>query len=583
MDIGEKVRKEAAGLLAAASGTGADELESLLERPPQGIDADLALPCFVLAKSLRKSPAQIAQDLAAGIRPKGAVRECFAQGPYLNVRLDWGTVGTQVLKQVLKEKAAYGRARPKGAGRKLMVEFAHPNTHKAFHIGHVRNICTGGAVSSILEAAGHRVIRANYQGDIGPHVAKCLWGFLNIYKGRPPARDRGRWLGKVYREASKAIAGDPGAEAGMREINAMLYARDSRILPVWRKTRQWSLEYFDGIYRDFGVKFDRLYFETEVEGRGLQIARDLVGKGVARESDGAIIADLKAQGLGISVLVTGDGIPLYHAKDLGLAEMQMKEYHPDAIIHVVGSEQTMYFMQLFRLLEAMGWPYHGRERHLRYELVNLSTGKKMKSREGEVILYDDLKVRLVRMAARETRKRRKGIGIRELRRIANLVAMGALKYSMVGQSPEKIIVFDWDRALSFEGNTGPYIQYTHARACSILRKSGLGRKAASGAFGLSHAPAFKPEAITDPKEFGLLRKLTEYPAVVLRAAEELRPSLVANYAYELAEAFNELYQAVPVLKAGKGSRDARLAMVAAAMIVLANALGLLGIEAPESM
>lgn len=548
------------------------DAEAVLEKPPERIGADLAFPCFTLAKKRKRNPAEIAHELSEKLKPRGLVREVNFYGPYINFYMDWVKASEILLKGILREKDRYGKE--SGKRQKILTEFAHPNTHKAFHIGHIRNICLGESLSKILESAGYNVVRTNYQGDIGPHVAKCIWGFLHKYRGKAPSRDMGRWLGLVYRRASKEISKNKKAENQMREINAMLYARDKRIMPVWKRTRKWSLDYFDNIYKDFSTKFNRLYFESEVEAEGIMISKNLVKKNLARVSDGAIIVDLEKNGLGVFVLVTREKTPLYHAKDLALAELQMKEYRPNKIVHVVGSEQTMYFRQLFKLLEIMKWKHYDKESHLRYELVNLGTGKKMKSREGEVILYDDLKEKLLKLARIETKKRNPKLSAKELDKTSFIIGMGALKYAMLNPSPEKIIVFDWNQILNFDGDTGPYLQYSHARAKSILRKAGKGR---------SLPGQFKPSSLGNDREIALLRQLADFPDAVQRAAKDLRPHYIAGYALDLATKFNEFYQVVPVLKANKVSRPARLALVMATAVVLKNALNLLGIEAPERM
>ena len=273
--------------------------------------------------------------------------------------------------------------------------------------------------------------------------------------------------------------------------------------------------------------------------------------------------------MGVVVLLTKDRISLYHAKDLSLAELQYKEYKPDRIVHVVGSEQNLYFMQLFKILEIMKWKHFNKEFHLSYGLVNLGSGK-MKSREGKVILYDEVKDKIIKLALKETKKRNPKASKKEIEKIANIVGMGALKYTMISQSPEKVIIFDWDNILNFDGDTAPYIQYSHARACSILRKA---KK--------SHA---KLDAfLLNKEEKALISHLMGFPVTVSNAARDYRPHYVANYAHKLATLFNDFYQSVPVLKADPKTMSARLSLVKASQITLKNALGLLGIEAPEKM
>jgi arginyl-tRNA synthetase len=568
MNVNQEVRDAAVRLLKPAVKLKKEEIENLLEKPPDNIGSDLAFPCFVLANLLKKNPTEIANFLSRRMKARPPFREVSFYGPYINFYVDWRKLSGKLLKGVKKEGKKYGRG--KRIKKRYMVEFAHPNTHKAFHIGHVRNICIGESLSRILESAGYGVVRANYQGDIGPHVAKCLWGFFNLHKGKAPKKEQGRWLGGVYRDASRKISKSKKAEKEMREINRMLYARDKRIVPVWKKTRKWSLDYFDRIYRDFGTKFNRLYMESEVESRGLMISEGLVKRGIAKVSDDAIIVKMEKQGMGVIVLITKDRTPLYHAKDLALAELQVKEYRPDRIVHVVGSEQTFYFRQLFKLLELMKWPHYRKEFHLVYELVNLGTGKKMKSREGKVILYDELKDELLKLARKETRSKNPKLSSGNLDRISELVGMGALKYAMLTQSPEKVIVFNWGSVLSFDGDTGPYIQYSHARACSILRKARPPSK-------------FDCSLLRHPSELALMREIADLPDVINSAARDMRPHYVANYALELATRFNEFYHQAQVIAAKPGIRKARLSLVDAARIALANALELLGIEAPEKM
>ncbi len=538
---------------------------SLLESPPKPEMGDVAFPCFSLAAKMKKAPPAIASELARKLKPAGSVKEIKAIGPYVNFYADWEKLGGKVLGKVLAEGKRYGSGAKK---ERVMIEFAHPNTHKAVHIGHARNLTLGEALSRTMSFAGSDVKRVNYQGDIGPHVARCMWGLLNL-KEKEPAKDRGKWLGEIYAKASMK-ATNHEVELQIKEINKDLYAGKPDLVKLWKKTRQWSLDYFDTIYADFGAKFDRFYFESEVEGPAILLAKELEKKGTAKMSDGAIVMDLEKDKLGIYVLLTQDETPLYSIKDFILARMQDKEYNPASIIHVVGSEQDLHFRQLFKSLEIMKSPVAKKEYHLSYGLVNLESGK-MKSREGRVILYEDLKEKMMETALSVTKKKNPGLTKSELAETARIVALGALKYDMVKVSPEKTIVFDWERALSFEGNNAPYLQYTHARCCSIQRKAG------------KKAWKYDASVLREEKEIALLKKVSEFPELVEKAGREMRPHYVATYTYELCDAFNEFYQAVPVLKASEKEMKARLALVGAVRITLRNTLNLLGIEAPEKM
>jgi len=583
-----KFREQALKQLGRAVSVPKKDIEAILEKPPEGVGADLALPCFFLAAKLKKDPKVIASGVAEKLKKKqkkrkaaDMVSEVKSVGPYVNFYADWGKLNLLVLQDILKHGDKYGSGTAK-AKEKVMTEFAHPNTHKAFHIGHVRNICLGEAISRVIEFSGSKVVRANYQGDIGPHVAKCIWGFVNIYKKKPAKGiEKGLWLGEVYAKANQQVRDNDKLKEEVMEINNRLYSGDKEITKIWKETRKWSLDYYNGVYKDFGAKFNRLYFESEVEKPGKAVALALLKKGIAKKSQGAVVMDFESQGLGIFILLTQDGNPLYGAKDLGLARLQVKEHRPDRILHIVGTEQNAYFRQLFKTLSLLDKNIAKREHHVCYELVNLPTGK-MSSRTGTIITYNELKTKLVGLAKKVTSQKNPKLKGKELDKTAELVAMGALKYGMLMVSPEKTITFDWDRALSFEGNSSPYIQYSHARACSILRKGKAGKAKFGGK--VKGKQGMKGAGLTAEAEIALIKHLAGFPRAVSRAARDLRPHYVANYVYELATKFNEFYEKCPVLTSKtKDLQAARLSLVKATKVVLKNGLGLLGIEAPERM
>lgn len=546
-----------------------ESIEKLIEIPPNSEMGDFAFPCFILAKELKKAPQQIAQDLAVEIsKSKNNFEKIQAQGPYVNFFVKRGNFVENIVKKILDEKGKYGVGNQKG---KVMTEFCHANTHKAFHIGHTRNISLGESVSRILEFSGLKVIRTNYQGDIGMHVAKTLWGLLNLRKIglKEPAKDKGKWLGLVYAKSS-AMAKDEKINAEVNEINQKLYAGDKKLVALWKKTRQWSIDYFEKIiYPDFQVKFNRFYFESEVEKKGVGIVRELEKKGVAKVDQGAIIMDYQDLGMGVYILLKSDGTPLYSTKDLALAELQNKEYNPDKILHIVASEQNLYFRQLIKTLEFYDKKLSDKEKHMSYELVILPSGK-MASREGNVILYDDTLAKLVNLVEAEIKKRDAKISKKELNTRAKKIALCAVKYAMLSQDIKRTIVFNEEEITRFEGNTGPYIQYSYARASSILKKVKS-----------KNFQKFKVGEL-DKYEIELSKKLSEFGDVAKDAAEKYNPALIAHYSYELAQLFNEFYHACPVLSDEK-KKDFRLALVESFRIVLKNSLNLLGIETLEEM
>ncbi|MFH1511515.1 MAG: arginine--tRNA ligase, partial [Candidatus Woesearchaeota archaeon] len=452
----------------------------------------------------------------------------------------------------------------------VMVEFFQANTHKAVHVGHARNMCIGIAISNLLEFTGYKVVRANYQGDIGPHVVKCLWG-LQHSDEKPPAKNRLRWLGEIYSKANKEIEGKEELEQEIRDMTKKLYEGDKKLTTLWSKTRKWCLEDFEKIYKEFNVKFDNLFFESEVEPKGKEIVQKLKSQGLATESQGALVIDLEKYNLGIYLLLRNDGVALYSTKDLALAKEKFDAYQIDRSLYVVGSEQELYFKQLFKTLELMGFEQAKKCRHISYGLVMLPEGK-MSSREGNVVLYDELRDKLYEAAEKGITERHKDWKRKQVHQTKQILAFSGLKFSMVQKEPNKSIVFDWEKALEFEGETGPYVQYVHARICSIFKKHD-GELPEQADYNL----------LTHEMEEKILALLFRFKEAVEDAAEHYRPHVMARYLLDLSQAFNEFYHELPVLQAEQNLMNARLILAASVAQVIKNGLNLLGIEAPEAM
>jgi len=572
MDIMTKTQQEISELLGNVDLIKYGKIDETFEVPPDPEFGDLASNiCFSLSKKMKKTPQEIAKSIVSKIKiPKNSMISIVeAKNGYINFFFNYPRMVKLGLKKILKEKNFYGSSNL-GKKKGIMVEFAQPNTHKGFHIGHLRNICIGESISRLLEFTGHKVFRTNYQGDIGPHVAKCLWGFINLHKGKAPEKNKGEWLGKVYSKVNKYFSEDEKVKQQVKEINKKLYDRDRKIVKIWKMTKKWSLDYLDEIYKELNTKFDKLYFESEVEKRAVAISKELLKKGIAKLSEGAIIIDLSKYNLGIFVILTSEGNPLYESKDLALAKKQFSDFKIDRCIHVVGSEQKFYFQQLFKVFDFVGSPAAGKSYHLVYELVSLKKGK-MSSRLGTIILYNELKNEILKKTLKEVEKRNPRMSKKEKIELAKKIGLGALKYGMLSISCDKLLVFDWEAALQLEGNTGPYIQYAHTRCNGILNKvkrweENYGNK------NLSEG------------EKKLVKKLTEFPEVIRRSVRDLRPHYICNYAYELATTFSEFYHKCPVLKAEtKELRNFRLTLVKTTKITLKNCLNLLGIETPEKM
>jgi arginyl-tRNA synthetase len=546
----------------------------------------LAVPLFPVAAGEARSGKKVivpkrAQELAVGIKSYlgadlGGFSHVGAVNGYLNLYFSTSAYAQRVVDTVLEQGGDYGRFPDRE--KTVMVEYSQPNTHKAFHVGHLRNVILGGSICRILEWAGYEVIRANYLGDIGLHVIKWMWNYLKNHAGETPGEDRTHWMNQIYAQADQLFQ-DPENEAEVRALYARWNQRDPEIIALWKQTRQWSLEGFKQIYSQLDEAFDRIYFESEVEEPGADLVEGLIKAGLAQDErpDGPVFIDLD-EILGtedeyrVLVVLRSDGSSLYATKDLPLAMQKFTEYDLDQSIYVIDVRQSLYLKQIFKTLEIMGYEWADKLHHLAYELVNLPGNVTMASREGTVVLFDDL----VREATRRTKaivSEKNPELTEEIKdEIAEAVAIGALKYTMLSRDNTKVVTFDWDAALDFNGQAAPYIQYAHVRAGSILRKAGQTLPPQAGF----------PDTL-QKTEVDLIELMTRLPTEITRAAEEYRPLIIANLSFELARAFNDFYNTCQVLNADPGMREYRLRLVAAAQQVIATSLRLLGIKAPSTM
>jgi arginyl-tRNA synthetase len=551
--------------------------------PPNSEMGDLSLACFSLAKKVGKNPAELASFLVGKLKD-GLSKEISSlkvAGPYLNFILNKNYLAENVIKEIIKDGEKYGKNKG-GKGAKIIVEFAHPNTHKAFHIGHLRNIITGESVARILNNCGYKTIRANYQGDIGLHVAKCIWGVKNLAKEFKEAsklelNKKAGFLGKAYALGSDNYEKNNKAKMEIVILNKAIYNKEKFIMSVYEKTRKWSLDYFNKIYKMVDVNFDRLYFESEVFKNGKEIVLKNLNNKIFEKSDGAIIFRGENYGLHNRVFINSEGNPTYEAKDLGLARLQLKEYNPKKIIHVVGPEQAEYFKVVFKAMEFIMPNAKGKETHLSYGWVKLKKGK-MSSRLGNVVLgewlLDEIKKEIFKLV-----KENKNIKNKE--ETAEKISLAAVKYSILKCGLKNEIVFDIKESISLSGNSGPYLLYTYARINSIVKKA---RKPAYRTGRQKNNKANADfSSLTKKQEHELIFKLAKYPETVKRAGENYDPSDLAKYLFELAQEFNNYYHSVPILKTEEKTMAARLVLINSISQIIKNGLDLLGIETVEEM
>ena len=551
-------------------------------------------------KSTGKPVPQRAQELAEQVKVQmGSVEgisHVEAVKGYLNVYFETGAYARRVVEQVLASGVDFGRGAAKG--ERVMVEYCQPNTHHSFHIGHYRTTILGEALARLTEFAGFETIRASYPGDLGLGVITVMWAYNKFYKGQEPAgvHERGQWLLKIYVEATALLekkdnetpertAQREAYDAERREMYRKWDAGDPEVRALWLETREWSLEEMRDILNTLDVKMDVWFYESEVDEPSKGIVEELVARGIAtdeRPQGGAVIVKIDEK-LGLTkekyrtaVLLRSDGTTLYLTKDLALARVKFEQYHVDRSIYVVDFRQSLHFQQAFKILEMWGFPQAAKCYHLPYGYITLPEGG-MSARKGRVILFKDVADEAVKRVLAVESERSGDIPEDQREAIAAQIGLGALAYSILSVDNNKDIVFDMNEALSFDGRTGPYIQNAHVRATSILKKAYVERLT----FNVG-ATTFDYDLTKH--EIELIEFISKFPAVVEQSANEYRPMLMAMYAYDLANAFHSFYHAVPVTQTEDISvRNARLQLVAAAKQVIANALRLLDIQAPDVM
>lgn len=543
--------------------------EIVLEYPPDPEMGDIAFPCFSLAKGKKKNPVEIAKEIASKIKKHAYIDEVKAIGPYVNFFVNKAKLAELVLLDVFKQDEKYGMGKKKK--EKIMVEYSGPNTHKAFHVGHLRNTVLGDALVSILRFYGHNVLAANYLNVTGTHVAKCIWWFQKKYKGKAPAGNRGEWLGKIYGEAAQKLKDNEEAMKEVYDIHRKIEEGDPEIIKVWEETKGWSIDDFNNIYSDMGVVFDSWFYDNDLIEPGKAIVADLMKKKIAEESEGALIVNLKEEKLEVGLVLKSDGTCLYLTKDLGLAKLKFDNYKIDKSVYITGTEQILHFKQLFRILELYGFKQAKQCFHLHYELVMLKKGK-MSSREGTVILYSTLRDALRKAAEKEVKQRHEAWNTDEITEAVHALTQGAMKFSMLEQDSNRVIHFDVKEAIAFEGETGPYCQYAFARCCSVLKRSEI-----------KVTEKINFSLLTHEKEKALLKLLSLFPSKIEEAAEHYKPALIARYLILLSQTFSEFYEHCQILKEKKELKKARLLLLECTRIVLRNCLDVLGMPAPHQM
>lgn len=572
----------------AAGGIEIDSAKILIETPPDPALGDIGVPMFPFAKTFRMGPAVIAEKIAALLNEQdeaAALGTFAAAGPYVNVRLDKSGAGRDILSRIAEQGGSYGTAaggKSALAGRRVMIEFSSPNTNKPLHLGHLRNDALGESVSRILKAAGAEVFKVNIINNRGVHICKSMLAYMKFHQAAGDTPESlgvksDRFVGDCYVEFDAYSRQHAEAEAEAQSLLVKWEQGDEQVRALWKQMNEWAISGIEQTYRRTGVSFDKLYYESDTYLKGKEEILDGLNRGLFyREADGSVWVDLAEINLDKKVLLRKDGTALYITQDIGTAIYRHNDWDFNQLVYVVGNEQQYHFKVLFYVLKKLGYSWADNLYHLSYGMVNLPEGK-MKSREGTVVDADDLIDSLRAGAIEEisTKGREEAVG--DPYAVAENIAVGALHYYLLQTSPAKDMLFNPKESLSFNGNTGPYLQYMGARISSILKKA-----QAEGI--LPAEPAEAAELLSSEYEWELVKLLGGLPDIIVKAAENLDPSLIAGYLYDVAKSFSRFYHECPIIAASYPALSrARLTLAVCTRTVLKNAMQLILVPFLETM
>ncbi len=550
----------------------------IIEHPPRPEMGDLAFPMFPFARDFRIAPAAIAQAVAAsvGTDAPGSVK---AEGPYVNIFLDRAGLIADLVDGVMTAGDTYGHSQIL-AGQKIMVEFSCPNTNKPLHLGHLRNDAIGESVSRILAASGAEVQKVNLINNRGVHICKSMLAYQKFGNGITPessGKKGDHLVGEFYVKFNQWSKEDPTAEAQAQEMLVKWEEGDKEVTALWELMNKWTIDGISETYKNTNISFDRYYYESNTYLSGRDEVLKGLDKGVFyKDKDGSIRLDLSDIGMDTKVLLRSDGTSVYMTQDLGTAIARHEDFPFDRLIYVVGAEQEYHFQVLFHALKKLGYSWAQMLHHLSYGMVNLPEGK-MKSREGTVVDADDLLKQLSDMAGDEIRNKERTEAVGDVEETGRKIALAALHYFLLQVSPYKDMVFNPKESLSFNGNTGPYLQYMSARISSMLQKY----EDKSGEYaGIS--PDFS--LLNSDAEWELVKNLSSFPGALENAAGDLNPSILACHLYDIAKSFSRFYHDCPILGGDdKVLTVSRIALTRAVLQVLKNGFEMVNIPFLDKM
>lgn len=548
-------------------GVAQEEIASLLAVPPDSAMGDFALPCFRFAKVLKKSPVIIAQELAKTIAPDEVVAEVSAVNGYLNFKVNKAGLAADVLARIAREGAKYG-ASDEGSGKTVCIDYSSVNIAKPFHIGHLSTTVLGGALYRIFNFLGYRAVGINHLGDYGTQFGKLISAYKRWGNREEVERGGIHAVNALYVRFNEEA--DEAMEAEAREYFRLIESGDKEANDLFEWFKSLTLAYVEKIYDRLHIRFDSYAGERFYTDKMAPVVAELKEKGLLKESNGAQIVDLEAYGMPPCLILRSDGASLYATRDLAAAIYRKKTYDFYKCLYVVAYQQNLHFKQVFKVLELMGYDWAKDLVHVAYGMVSLEDGA-MSTRKGKVVWLEDVISRCVEKARVILEEKNPALENKDA--VAETVGVGAVVFGALYNSKIKDITFSYDKALNFDGETSVYVQYTCARAASVLSK------AAADGIAFDEATSGTPNA----QEAELLKTLGDFPATVREAAEKYEPSFVARWCVDTAKLFNKFYFDCKILQAEEDVRAFRLALTKATLTALTNGLGLLGIGVPEKM
>lgn len=550
-----------------------EEIQEIIEIPSDEKMGDYAFPCFRLAKILRKAPPMIAKDIAEKLGNNEMFEKVQPVNAYVNIYIDRKAFAGELVREVVKEQDAYGRT-DIGKGKKVIVEYSSPNIAKPFHIGHIRSTVIGNSIYKIYDALGYDVVRINHLGDYGTQFGKMICAYRHWGNKEDVIKAPIKTLLEYYTKFHVEVEKDPSLEQEARDIFTKLEKRNPEEVELWQWFRDESLKEFTTVYEMLGIEFDSYAGESFYSDKMPRFVKELADKKLLKKSEGAQIVELEEFGLSPALITKSDGSTLYITRDIAAAVYRKETYDFYKNIYVVSSGQNLHFQQWFKILELMGYDWSKDCVHVPFGLVSLEDGT-MSTRHGRVVFLEDVLNRAVEKTKEIIEE--KGVATDNVEEISKEVGIGAVVFQELSNNRIKDYVFSWDRVLNFEGETGPYVQYTHARAASVLRKAG------EAAVKKAETSDVDAAYLVSDSAYDLIKLIYAMPKVIEEAGEKYEPSIVTRHIVNIAQSFNRFYHNEHVLVDDENEKTAKLALVIAAKAAIKNGLDLLGMKAPEKM